>query len=68
MIGSLIPLISKIVIFGIDTFVKNQIKREKLKREFEGFVAKYDQDMKQNAAMHKKYKEMRKRFERNKKL
>jgi hypothetical protein len=58
MIG-LMPLVSKVIIFGIDLFVRNRAKREALKANFQAFVDKFDKETKESGNLHRDYEEMR---------
>jgi hypothetical protein len=59
MITGLIPLVSKVVIFGINLFIRNRVKREAMKANFDAFVKKFDGDSKESGKLHRDYEELR---------
>ena len=61
MIG-LMPLLSKLVIFGLDLFVRNRAKREQMRADFDKFVKKFDKDSKESGNLHQIYKNIRRKM------
>lgn len=56
---SFIPLVSKVVGFGLDLFIRNRAQREQLKANFDAFVRKFDTDSRESGNMHKEYGDMK---------
>lgn len=54
-----IGLVEKLVIFGLDIFIKNRAKKEKLRQNFEAFFKRSSKDTEKSAQLHKEHDRMR---------
>jgi hypothetical protein len=55
----MIGLISKVVIFGIDLFVRNRARSDSLKANFEAFLKKFDRDSQKAGNLHNDYEDLK---------
>ena len=55
-----LALLEKIVGFALDIFVKNQARREELRKNYERFFKASAKDSQKSAEMHEDYEKLRK--------
>jgi hypothetical protein len=52
MATAIIGMVSKLVIFGINMFIRKQARRDALKKSFEAFMVQSGYDTEKSSALH----------------